>query len=547
VKRNPASLLLVVAIILVGYGLLTWDLDANSVWTDEEATLDVVSQPTLAAFFDDMATREGRPPLYYLLLRGWIAISGHSDFSVRYLSVLSSVVGISLAFALGHALLGHIGGLLTALLTITAPYYILYGRMIRAYPLTVVVGLASCFFFVLLLKRDRPCRWVGYGLASIALMYTDYFVFALLAAQNFTWLATLGWRRLSWKKWGLTQALLVIVFAPWVPSVIGQGIKYSGEADFAYGLSGYAVKTLYPFYSFAIGETIFPWHLAALIGVPLVLGLALWGYVVFYRRDRIAFFFTALAFAIPLLFTIFVVSTWLVPVLPFVTFGSRMMFAGPLLYLPVAAGLLDLRRPPWPVLLLAVVCTRTFALDNYYNNRDFHNAIYIVPTREIAAIVTTRAQPGDIVVANSNIPLDYYYTGSAPLFYFEQSGEIQAYIEQASPVRVWVINYERDRSTAVNPLGTFVASIQDEYTLVESNNYVPQDPLYARVKVALLNHAGYEYKSSLFLYVRADEQEGHLSTPHTQRGGFGVQAAFAAPIVGLLSGFRTLAEGRTPA
>lgn len=563
-KRDLARLLLVATIILLGYGLLTWDLDAYSVWIDEHATLEVVSQPALADFFDAVVTREGRPPLYYLLLRGWIAMAGHSDFSVRYLSVLFSVTGIALTFALGRALLGHVGGAIAALLTATAPYYILYGRMIRAYPLTVLVGLASCLFFALLLRQDRLTRWIGYVLGSIALMYTDYFVMALLAAQNLIWLAVSGWRRLSWKKWGLIQGLLVVVFAPWVPSVIGQSTKYSGEADFAYGLSGYAAKILYPLYSFAIGETIFPWHPAALIGVPLILGLAFWGYVVLYRRDRLAFFFTALAFVIPLLYTVFFVSTWWVPVLPFITFGSRMMFAGPLLYLPIAAGLIafgtpaDLHRyrrpwrsispllrmdsrhhPHWLTLgipsiirgrgrvlclpnwattrarpyilrrlilgLSVIVLTRAFALRNYYIGCDFHNAIYTVPTREIAATVTARAQPNDMVVANVNIPLEYYYAGSAPVFRMGRKNKIQTYIEQSPPAHIWVVHFERDRSTAANPLDAFVASIQDEYILIENKNYVPQDPLYARVKAGLLNHAGYEYKARLFLYVRADE------------------------------------------
>jgi len=110
-----------------------------------------------------------------------------------------------------------------------------------------------------------------------------------------------------------------------------------------------------------------------------------------------------------------------------------------------------------------------------------------------------------MVVANVEIPFDYYYAGSALLFHFGQTSEIQAYVEQARPVRIWVINYERDRSTAVNPLSAFVTSIQGGYTLVESNGYLPQDPLYARVKVALLNHAGYEYKTRLLLYVRTGE------------------------------------------
>jgi len=506
-SKHTRYWLIVVLIVLSGYCLQVWDLDANSVWTDERATLQVIAQPLWTDFVDAVTTSEGRPPLYYVLLKGWDSLAGQSDYSLRYLSVLFAVLGISLAFALGSNLLGPAGGLFTAALTASAPYFVLYGRMIRAYPLTVVVGLTSCYFFLLLRKRDRFIYWIGYGLASLALLYSDYIVITLVAAQNLVWLWLVlrkSWRP-AWQKWVVCQVLLVTAFVPWLPRVFAQGTRYHAQADFTRGWSGYAAKLLYPLYSFAIGETIFPWHPAAIIGVSLLLLLALWGYVTLYHRDRVGFVFTLAALGTPLFFMAFVFTTWLAPVIPFITFGSRLMFAGPVLYVAVAAGLLALRGPQWRLTLFSIVIlARVFALDNYYDHRDFHNAIFVVPTREIAGTLATEAQPDDMIITEMNLPVERYYTGDATLFSSQQISQALVYLEQADPQRVWVVNYERDRSTAVNSLRPFLDTIQDTYVLVDTTGYLRQDPLYAQIKRRLLVHKGYEYKASLMLYEREE-------------------------------------------
>jgi len=508
-RRRLGHWLIVLLIVLVGYCLQVWDLDANSIWTDERASLEVISQPSLTGIIDTVTTGEGRPPLYWLLLKGWTIPTGQSDYSLRYLSVLFSVMGVSFAFAIGRVLLGASGGVFTAALTATAPYFVLYGRMIRAYPMTVVVGLASCYFFLTLRRHDRLIYWVGYILASVALLYTDYVVITLIAAQNIAWLWLVRrklWKP-SWIRWITCQVLLVATFAPWVPRVLVQSTRYHDRADFTSGLVGYTAKLLYPLYSFAIGETIFPWHPAAVVGVALVLLLAVWGCLSLYRRDRAALAFVLAAFITPLFFMAFLFTTWLAPVIPFITFGSRLMFAGPILYVAIAAGLLALRRPQWRMAAFAaVILARVFALNNYYNHQDFHNAIFVVPAREIANTVSAESEPDDMIIAELNLPIERYYTGDAPLFNSRQTTQALEYIQQSSPSRVWVVNYERDRSTATNSLQPFWDAIQDTYVVTGTTGYVPQNPLYARVKVKLLGHAGYEYKASLMLYVRKELQ-----------------------------------------
>ena len=80
----PASCILLLAILLLASFLRFHGLDAQSFWNDEgnsariaERTLDLILEG---------AEGDIHPPGYYLLLHGWRALFGQSEFALRWRS-----------------------------------------------------------------------------------------------------------------------------------------------------------------------------------------------------------------------------------------------------------------------------------------------------------------------------------------------------------------------------------------------------------------------------------------------------------------------------
>src|SRR5215204_6398680 len=61
----------------------------SDLWLDEALTVNIANAPL--SDLVDLLKRDGAPPLYYVLLHGWMAIFGTGDVAVR---ALSGVLGI---------------------------------------------------------------------------------------------------------------------------------------------------------------------------------------------------------------------------------------------------------------------------------------------------------------------------------------------------------------------------------------------------------------------------------------------------------------------
>jgi hypothetical protein len=123
------------------------------------------------------------PPLYYLVLRGWIDLFGDSDLSVRTMSVLFSLAIIVVLFDVIRRLRGPWMGLIVAAFATFAPAQIEYSQQARPYTMLLFLGLLviEAVFFV---KRSgsRPLGLWALGIAVVAFALTHYFAAGAIAA-----------------------------------------------------------------------------------------------------------------------------------------------------------------------------------------------------------------------------------------------------------------------------------------------------------------------------------------------------------------------------
>src|SRR5437762_2932904 len=93
VLSTQYSVLALGVLTLSGLVLRLVDLDRESFWLDEAGRAAIAAQP-LAAIPTAVSVVELSPPLYHLLLHGWLRLVGDADGAVRLLSALLGAAAI---------------------------------------------------------------------------------------------------------------------------------------------------------------------------------------------------------------------------------------------------------------------------------------------------------------------------------------------------------------------------------------------------------------------------------------------------------------------
>ncbi len=244
--RKLARTCAFVLILLLAFVVRIHHLDFQSIWWDEGHSIEMASAP-----LSQIATLPGmdvHPPGYFMLLHEWMIFAGPSEFALRFLSLLFSLLGMALLMRFAADLARQTSlpaawtAGLTGLLAAIYPLSVAYAQEVRMYALIVFLMSASFYAQWRLIagRRLRPglsgtVPWIIlYVLATAASLYTHYFAIFLVAFQNLAWLmwvllpsktSTKSGARLG--TWGVTQVGTLILFAPQLPLALGQTTAYA--------------------------------------------------------------------------------------------------------------------------------------------------------------------------------------------------------------------------------------------------------------------------------------------------------------------------------
>lgn len=187
------------------------------------------------------AAGDAHPPLYYLVLKGWIALFGDSLFALRGLSVLFALASIVVLFALcreasarfpcapDSPLTGIPAALFgTSMLALHLVADNEPSRTARMYSQGVFLAGLTAWLLLRALRCSRGCLgwWLSYGLAVAAFCYTHYYALFTIAAQTLFVAGDLMVRarkssaasiRASLSGFLLAGALAVVLYIPWLP------------------------------------------------------------------------------------------------------------------------------------------------------------------------------------------------------------------------------------------------------------------------------------------------------------------------------------------
>ena len=219
--------LIFMAIALLYIAARLWRLTASCLWFDEIFTVHA-ARHSWGEMLSFVAADVVHPPLFYGLLKIWIAVAGESLICLRLFPFLISVAAIVPLVLLCRALqLPAAETNLALLLLAVNGYSIKYAQEVRMYSLLFFLTLCSLWLFVRFVQANARPRKVLMALSAVNLLlvFTHYFGWMVLAGE----LAfILIWQRERLKPFLISILALVLCFSPWIYKVIsvsrGQGL-----------------------------------------------------------------------------------------------------------------------------------------------------------------------------------------------------------------------------------------------------------------------------------------------------------------------------------
>jgi mannosyltransferase len=221
VRGRPAAWQ-VAAVVAVALGVVLRFVSRSHLWLDEALSVSIAELPL--GSIAEALRHDGAPPLYYLLLHGWMELFGDNPMAVRALSGIFAVAAIPLIWVAGRRLGGAKVAVTAALLMAASPFAIQYGTEARMYSLVVLLTVAGWLAFDDLLRRFSWSRALVLALATGLLLLTHYWAFYLLAVAAAV-VVRRAWRgpnRAEARRAALAMAAGSTLFLPWVPSFLFQ-------------------------------------------------------------------------------------------------------------------------------------------------------------------------------------------------------------------------------------------------------------------------------------------------------------------------------------
>ena len=256
-----------------------YNLTTTGIWLDEAFSV-LLSVKSVSEILFHTA-RDVHPPLYYLILHGWINIFGEGVFSVRSLSLFFGMASVVLGIWLARLLMSQRAVIVAGALLAIFPGAVRYSQEVRMYSLLGALMLGATIAFVYWLKQPENKRiLLVYTGLMVAGLYTHYFA-ALCMFSHWTYLVLQStWRSGRYKYiknsgWWLANIMIVLCFLPWVPSLLNQ-MRYSA-VDWVPEVSVDKVVDLVGFFlHYSEGASLPDWMIYGLALMVWAGSIAIW-------------------------------------------------------------------------------------------------------------------------------------------------------------------------------------------------------------------------------------------------------------------------------
>ena len=428
-------------VMLLGAGLRLFKLGSNNLWFDEAAS--VVMKNKISEF---PAYRQ--PPLYYLLLLFWSNCFGESEFTLRFLSLIFSVLSILMIYKLGELSFDKKTGLISAFILSVSPIHIWYAQEVREYSLLCFLVMASVYFFIRTLKENKRCFWVGFILTATLSLFTNYFAFLIILASGLFFLYKEY--RISAKKWLISCLAILLLFGPWFNIfikhlVFTKGVFWIPRPDLK--------SILLTFENFALGynATALSYLLGSIAFTILFIACFFYG-----KKHKDILVFLALFLFVP------IIGSFLISQRMSIYIDRQNMAVSPFYYVIVAAGFVAMKNKLASKVLfgIGIVILPMLSLYNYYTNYmplgyGSGHSVGICPKNDFKKTVNylqENMREDDAIAythPSAEFPIKYYfnYYYPAPAYYFVFYAKEDEYFQKIA--RLYAENSEYNDNKAL--------------------------------------------------------------------------------------------------
>lgn len=219
-------MIMVLAITVRFYGITL-----PYVWYDEAFSVWISALSPGEIWFH--TGRDVHPPLYYLLLHGWMELFGKTPFSIRAPSAIAGVLTVAVCITLARKTLGYRAAIITGFLMALFPVSVRFSQEARMYALVGLFLVGATLALVCWLKHSERHRYgVLYAVLMAAALYTHYYaVLAVLA--HWLYLVVLRLHpairsgQVTGLPWWIFNLLIFVIYIPWLLSLVDLLINYS--------------------------------------------------------------------------------------------------------------------------------------------------------------------------------------------------------------------------------------------------------------------------------------------------------------------------------
>jgi len=392
-KRS--ALFSLIPILLLAAAARIVHLTQQSLWFDEGFAYSIVSSPDMFP----LIAADTHPPLYYVLLRLWIAFAGDSVLALRLFSALAGILTVAVVYRIaGELERGQVrmaqgrAPIFAALLLALADSEMVLGQETRMYTWHLLFACLSVWSYLRWVRQPTPARaawWIGFTAALVHTYYLGLYMplieglHALIFLRGRQRIAAVG-----------ALALAGLIFLPWFLGVTLDQIRTPPPYEMFQSRPSNGDALVFFLPKYFTGQ----W--------ALWIGLALLGLVALAPgangRDTVRWrplgstVFAALWLVLPVAIT-FVGNFWL----PILTERKISMIA-PAVAILVGRGLANLRHPARGLLLAAIVLYGVTTVDDFLPKP---------PWNVVGEKLARYALPGQVAlmeVGNDGHTLNYY-------------------------------------------------------------------------------------------------------------------------------------------
>jgi O-antigen/teichoic acid export membrane protein len=195
----------------------------RGLWIDEATSVDQ-ARMSFAGMITNLRTTDVHPPLYFSILWATIRWLGSGEMAVRLPSILAGTLVVPMLYVLGREAYDRRTGLVAAAAGSVAPIMVWYSQEARMYALLMLFGVIAMWAQLRILRQGGRLPWIIYTLASVGLVWSQYFGGLQVVVQQLAFLWVMVRRYRSGRPiqglvigWVVSALTMVVLLAPLVP------------------------------------------------------------------------------------------------------------------------------------------------------------------------------------------------------------------------------------------------------------------------------------------------------------------------------------------